>query len=337
MKQTYNKTGATVRLCSISVMIAIMLTITGCSNEGQYDKEMYHPVISLLSSGDQNIYTVVIPFKESNPVTYVSVLCGSSQPNPEEVTVVLEQDNLDLFDRYNRINFDIETEKFARLLPQSRYEIPSYTATLPARSADSYTNVAVHVSQQGLSPDSTYFIPIAIQSVSRYEINPDKSNMLLRIAVINDYAEQTATTVYTLKGTITSGATSTAVTGSKIVQPLSADEVRFFAGIQAQTNQSTLEDIARYALTARINPDNTISLRPYGAIEVEMLTQEGYNRYYTQYDELTGRDMQYMDLYYRYRTLIPANPENPEDPTTWSDWTEVREMLQRANYPNVIK
>jgi hypothetical protein len=120
------------------------------------------------------------------------------------------------------------------------------------------------------------------------------------------------------------------VTGSKVVQPLSADEVRFFAGIQVQTNQSTLEEIARYALIAKINPDHTVSLRPYGTIEVEMLTQEGYNRYYTQNDPITGRDIQYMDLYYRYRTLASA-------PDTRDNWIEVKEILQRANYPNVIK
>jgi hypothetical protein len=337
MKQAYNKIGATVRLRNISIVFAVMFAtlFTGCSDGHLYDKEMYRPVIYLLSSGEYNVYTVVIPFKESSPVTYISVGCGGSKSNPEEVTVVLEQDNNDLFDRYNRINFDINTDQFARLLPQSRFEIPSYTATLPAHSPDSYTNVAVRINQQGLSPDSIYFIPLAIKSVSHYEMNPEKSNMLLRVAVINDYAEQTATTVYNLKGTITSGTTPTAVTGTKVVQPLSADEVRFFAGIQVQTNKSTPEDIAKYALIAKINPDNTVSLRPYGTIEVEMLTQEGYNRYYTQNDPITGRDVQYMDLYYRYRTLkTPATPETPE---AWDDWKEVKEILQRANYPNVIK
>jgi hypothetical protein len=330
MKQTFNK------LRNISVMIAVMLAtlLTGCSDESMYDKEMYHPVIYLLSSGDQNIYTVVIPFKESSPVTYISVGCGGSKSNPKEVTVVLGQDNNDLFDQYNRINFDIETDQFARLLPQSRYEIPSWTVTLPADSPDSYANMEVRVNQQGLSPDSIYFIPIAIQSVSQYEVNPEKSNMLLRIAVINDYAEQTATTVYTQKGTITTGTTPSAVTGSKVVQPLSTDEVRFFAGIQVQTNKSTGEEIAKYALVAKINPNSTVSLRPYGTIEVEMLTQDGYNRYYTQNDPITGRDVQYMDLYYRYRTLILATPETPE---SRDNWIEVKEILQRVNYPNVIK
>jgi hypothetical protein len=299
-----------------------------------YDKEMYHPVIYLLSSGEQNVYTVVIPFKEASPVTYVSVGCGGSKSNPQEVTVVLEQDNNDLFDRYNHINYDIDTDKFARLLPQSRYRIPSWNVTLPAGSPDSYANMEVHIDQQGLSPDSIYLIPLSIQSVSRYEVNPEKSNMLLRVAVINDYAQQTVTTMYTLKGTVISGSTSTAVTSSKVVQPLSADEVRFFAGIQVQTNKSTLEDIAKYALIAKIDPDGSVSLRPYGTIEVEMLTQEGYNRYYMKNDPVTGRDEQYMDLYYRYRTLTLATPGTPD---TWSNWIEIREMLQRANYPNVIK
>jgi Tfp pilus assembly major pilin PilA len=334
MKKIYNKTGATVRLRSISMMTAVLLAslFAGCSNESLYDKEMYHPVIYLLSSDDDyNRYTVVIPFKESNPVTYISVGCGGSKANPEEVTVVLERDNNDLFDLYNYVNFETDTDKFARLLPQSRYEIPSFTATLPANSTDSYANVAVRVNQQGLSPDSTYFIPIAIKSVSRYEVNTEKSNMLMRIAIINDYAEQTATTAYSMKGTLNSAT----VTGSKVVQPLSANEVRFFAGIQTQNNQSTVEDIAKYAITAKINSDNTVSLRPYGTMELEMLEQEGYNRYYTQYDELTGRNVQYMDLYYRYRTL--KTPATPEAPAEWDDWIEIREMLKRENYPTVIK
>jgi hypothetical protein len=319
MKQVYNRVGA-----MIAVMFAVLLS--GCSDQAMYDKEMYHPVIYLLSSGEQNVYTVVIPFKEASPVTYVSVGCGGSKSNPEEVTVVLEQDNNDLYDRYNRINYDINTDKYARLLPQSRYEIPSWSVTFPAGSPDSYANLGVRIDQQGLSPDSIYLVPLAIKSVSRYEVNPEKSNMLLRVAVMNDYAEQIATTVYTMKGTLAIATTSIAVTGSKVVQPLSADEVRFFAGIQVQTNKSTLEDIAKYALIAKIDSDGAVSLRPYGTIEVEMLTQKDYNRYYTQNDPVTGREVQYMDLYYRYRIPGPG-----------AYWTEVKEMLQRVNYPNEVK
>ena len=276
------------------------------------------------------------PPKESNPVTYISVVCGGSKSNPEEVTVTLERDNNDWLDYVNRANFDIDTEKYHLLFPEDKYEIPSWTATLPARSDDPYVNVAVHVNQQGLSADSTYFIPIAVKSVSRYEVNTEKSNMLLRISVINDYAEHVpATTVYSMKGTITSGATSTAVTSSKVVRPLSADEIRFYAGIQTETNQRTVAEIAKYALVAKIHPDNSVSLRPYGTMELEMLPLDGYNRYYTQYDELTGRDIQYIDLYYRYRTL--KTPAAGGNPAAWDEWIESREMLQRTNYPTVIK
>jgi hypothetical protein len=339
MKRIYNKIGAIVRLHGVSGMIAVLfaaLFTTGCTDSNTYDKEMYHPVISLLSEGGHNIYGVVIPFKESSPKVYISVVCGGSKPNPEEVTVTLERDNDDWFYYVNRANFDIDSAKYYLLFPKDKYTIPSWTVTLPANSSDPYANVEVQVDVQGLSPDSTYFIPIAIKSVSRYEANPDKSNMLLRISVINDYAEHLpATTVYTMKGTTTSGATVTAVSVSKIVRPLSADEIRFYAGIQTETNSSTVEEIAKYSIVAKINPDNSVSLRPYGTMELEMLEQEGYNRYYTQYDELTGRDVQYMDLYYRYRTL--RTPAIGEDPAVWDNWIEIREMMQRTNYPAVIK
>ncbi|MDR1415371.1 MAG: DUF4361 domain-containing protein [Odoribacteraceae bacterium] len=308
-----------------SLACALALCCAGCSNKDFYDKEMYHPVLYMLSEGTQKVYTVVLPFNQTNPTAYFSVGCGGSMPNPEEVTIVMEPDTL-LFDRFNRSNYDIDTAKYARLLSPDRYDIPSYTVTMPANSPDQYVKVPIRVNHQGLSPDSIYLVPLAIKSVSRYEVNPDKANMLFRVAVENDYAEQVALTLYLQRGTITTGATVTPVNASKIVNPLSADEIRVFAGNAVQSNATTLADIIKYAITLKINPDNTVTFTPYGTIEVEPLTTfANYNRYYIAIDLETEKKIQSFDLHYRYRTLTSANP------VTWSAWSEVRETLQRSN------
>lgn len=294
---------------------------TGCNEDEAYKKEMYHPVVYLLSTGSENVYTVVYPFKEHDATGFFSIGCGGSLSNPEEIVIELEPDTV-LFDVYNHLNFVVDSAAYAQLLPQSRYEIGAMTVTFPANSAEQYVKVPVKVNQEGLSPDSIYFIPIAIKSVSRYEVNPDKKNMLFRVAVENDYAEQINTTVYYQRGTSVSGSTTTPINGSKILQPLSEDEVRLFAGAQIQTNQSTLAEINQYAIIAKIKSDKTIEIRGYGTIEVEQVEQEPYNRYYTQKD-LEGKDIDYIDLSYRFRTKNSAG--------VFSAWTEIKESLQRLN------
>jgi hypothetical protein len=306
------------------ILLCGTFCFTQCSDDNFYTKEMYKRGGYLLSSTSQNVYTVVIPFKEASPVTYFSVGCGGSKPNAEDVVIELQPDDY-LFDRYNRSNFDIDSSSYAILLPKERYDIPSMTVVLPANSSDPYVKVPVNIQQQGLSPDSIYFIPIAIKSVSRYEVNPEKYNALVRITVENDYAEQQPTTIYLQKGTSLTGSTVTALNGSKIVQPLSTNEIRFFAGNIAQTAKSTKADILKSAVTVRINTDESLTVLPFGTIEVETLSDPDYNKYYIRIDPETGKEIQMFDLYYRYRTLNSTNPN------VYSAWITIRESLQRSN------
>jgi hypothetical protein len=299
-----------------------MVGFGSCNGDKMYEKEMYRPVLYLLSSGTDNVYTVVVPFKEAEATGYFSIGCGGSLPNPEEVIIELEPDTV-LYDKYNRINYD-KVEAYARLLSPDRYEISSFRVVLPAHSPEQYVKVPVKINQQGLSPDSVYFIPLAIKRVSKYEVNPDKYNVLFRVAVENDYAEQITTTVYYQRGTNVTGSTPIPITGSKMVYPLSKDEVRMFAGVRTQTAQTTLKEIDTYSIAVKINADSSVVIRPYGTIQVEQLEEAAYNRYYTMLNA-EGKSVDYIDLRYRFRTLKSVNPD------VYTDWTNIRESLQRMN------
>ena len=307
-----------------SALFAGMLTIflfntTSCNQEAMYDKELYKNVVYLLS-GSENVYVQSYTLNETESVGYFSICCGGSKPNPEEIVVTLEPDN-EIMDTYNKNNFDYESE-YAKLLSADRYEIGSYTVTIPANPVDQYVRVPVKVSPLGLSPDTIYFIPLSIKSVSRYEVNPDKSAMLYRVTIENDYAEQSVTTLYTEKGMSTdlSSGTETSMTGTKIVQPLTKDKVRMFAGINSQNQLTTIADIEKLAIVVQVKADNTVEITPYGSIDVKMLSASGYNLYDPKV--MQGTTVQrVLYLYYQYRTL--------DDDGTYSGWTEVKETLTR--------
>jgi hypothetical protein len=300
--------------------MACLICNVACDNDKLYEKEKYKTVIYLLS-GSENVYTEAYTLNETESTRYFSIGCGGSLPNSEEVTVILEPDKV-LFNLYNKSNFDVNVTSYAKILPADRYEIASYTVTIPANPKDQYVKVPVKVRPQGLSPDSIYFIPLAIKSVNRYEVNDEKYNLLYRVTIENDYARQKTITYYVKKGTVKnqSNNSETTLSGSKIVQPLSKDKVRMFTGNNTQGQTTTIADIEKYAIVVQVKEDQTLDILPYGTIEVEILSAPDYNRYAIVLQGTKEQRMFY--LYYRYRIL--------NDNGTFGDWMEVKETLTRV-------
>ena len=305
------------------VAFVFLVCITACDRDKIYTEEQYKNVIYLLS-GSGNVYTEGYTLNETEPVKYFSIGIGGSNPNTEEVIVTLEPDNV-IMGQYNRNNFDDE-DKYARLLPASRYDISSYTITIPAKPDEQYVKVPVKVRPLGLSPDTIYFIPLAIKSVTRYGVNPEKYNMLYRVTIENDYAQQKVNTYYTKRGTQINPATphiENVLSGVKLVQPLTKNTVRMFVG-NWDNQEMTVENIDKYAMVVQVNEDNTLDITPYATdnLEVERLDDlENYNFYYPK--ETQGdRDYRVFYLRYRYRIL--------DSDGTYSAWMEARESLTRV-------
>ncbi|SCM56711.1 putative protein {ECO:0000313/EMBL:EHL82917,1} [Petrimonas mucosa] len=206
------------------------------------------------------------------------------------------------------------------MLPADRYEIESYSVTLPAKSNYHYARLPIKVRPLGLSPDSLYFIPLRIKSVSRYDVNEEKRDVLFRVAIENDYAEQLVPTYYVKSGSMTDPIT--VLSGTKLVQPLEKDKVRMFVGNEIYGSTTTVEDIERLSIVVQINEDNSLTITPYGSMEVEMLDNvNGYNRYVPDLVQGTSKQRVFY-LNYRFR-LKQSNG-------TYSGWREVEERLIRV-------
>ncbi|MDR0700416.1 MAG: DUF1735 domain-containing protein [Tannerella sp.] len=315
----------------------LTLCLAACNEEDFSSREYYKYVVYLLSKEDYNVYSDVYPFDDGNEVKgYFSIGCGGSLANPEEITVELEADTV-LMSKYNRANFDIDTFKFALLLPESRYRIESMRVTIPAGNEDQYVKVPVTVMPDGLSPDSTYFIPLAIKSVSRYEINPEKYNMLFRVSFENRFSELATATYYSMRGNTVNPPdyevlAGSAISSTKLARPLSKNSVRMFAGtgpvkadfgVDPDLVKPTVDELEKYGIILTVDENDSVSITPYGTIQVEQINGDYWNTYEEARNNMVDDTFtQYFYLRYRYRTL-----KTPPD--TYNNWITVQETLKR--------
>jgi hypothetical protein len=207
------------------IKIICVLALFGTSSCNEYklfEEEMYKKVFALVSSGDYNILAVEHDLEQAEVTGYVSVSCGGVNSIETDLRITLRED-LELFNRYNRSNFD-NAEEYARLVYPGMYTIPGYELVIP--KGEKLGLLPVKVRPEGLSPDSTYFISFKVDKFSAYEVNADKSDVLYRVILKNYWATQASATNYSLRG-IYQG---TNLIGNKRVFPLSHNQVRVNVG-----------------------------------------------------------------------------------------------------------
>lgn len=310
----------------INKMLACLIfaiSITACDQESIFTDEQYKKVI-YLASDDDHIFKAVHMLDDKISRGYFSIGCGGSNYIDQDVSIELEPDTI-LFDKYNKSNFDIDTAKYAVLLDKSRYTIPSLSATLTTDNRDAYVKLPIDINLLGLSPDTTYFVPMSIKNVSHYEVNPDKYSVLYRVYMKNDYAEQQVTTYYTSKFDKTEeGDISRPGSASKIAHPLTKDKIRIFAG--SQNFKADTADIRKWAMVVQIDKQTKlVSLSSYASIEIEQVGEPSENRYFE--DHMMGTIYKRLFLHYRYRTLEKEALDS--EPAQWSKWITVKESLRR--------
>ena len=140
------------------------LVLSSCNN---YDFEQnFYPHKVGLMAGSNRIYdrtTVELSAVENGTasVKLVANLSGSQLADRDYHVTIAHDDSL--FNAYNKSNFDIDSTKFARLLPQNCYEDPALQGTIPAGSNKCLFDIKLK-NLGTLSPDSTYFLDYKIVS-----------------------------------------------------------------------------------------------------------------------------------------------------------------------------
>ncbi|GAB1415747.1 DUF4361 domain-containing protein [Paludibacter sp.] len=307
-----------IKFLFANLLLAFILLsgFTSCE-EDIFNKELYEKIFSLLSDSEQ-VFNVVHPFEDGGSNRNLSIYCSGTKSIDEDVTIEIELDTDSLFKKYNEREHDLDSLSFAKKLDASRFQVASFTTTMKANQKDPYAAIPIKIDVNGLSPDSVYFIPLRIKSVSgNYKINPDKRNILYRPLLENRFASQNKTTYrskgvehkYRADGVKLETNYSEDFGATKIVYPISKTKVRVTLRHNVSLSQNGLPNrdiIEKQSLIIEVDENNKLTFTPYNANKFLYLIETldpGDDIYYNnEFRVENGRDCFFLNFRYKEKT-----------------------------------
>lgn len=247
-------------------IFAFIFGLYACNEDEVFEKEQYKNVFALVSESD-NVAVKYHKLGEES-TGFVAASLGGTNPTTKDIVVNLVEDE-SLIDAYNKTNFDVDVSKYARPLPKDKYDIDSYQFTITKGEING--KLPLRIRPDGLSPDTTYFISLLVNSFDNYEINPEKNFVLYSVKLKNYWAKGNASTMYNMRGKLRQEGTTAEIEmpGTKIIQPLSTNRVRIMAG--NETYESDITVFNNEAIILEISDDNKVTISPYKNIEVQQI------------------------------------------------------------------
>ncbi len=278
-----------------SILLRTVCAVLGACNSYDFDQEQYRKEINLLQNTEGVFDRQVVDMADetSEKGAIINIVAGLSGSRPSNQAYSVSLINSDsLFNAYNKSNFDIETERYARRLPVECYEEPELRQDIPAgKSQVLFPFRLKNLSK--LSPDSVYMLNYEIDKDTETPYNPKKRHVLLRIHWKNDYASTARQMAYSYNSakvitpatTPTGTATLRRPTNSLTAFPLTKNSVRFLAGDEEYGDyKKALRQINQKSIIIEVGeqlPENPlaryITIKPYKEeeMEVKMMTPLG--------------------------------------------------------------
>lgn len=277
---------------NLIALLALTVGLSSCNDDALFEQEMYKNVVALISSSYYNNFEEVVPLTGEEVDGYISASVGGTTAPTQDITITLEEDKT-AFDRYNWNLYDAATPLYAKLVPPNKYQIPDRKIVIKAGERTGRTLIKLR--PDGLHPDSTYFISLVAKAENGVTLNEQKNHVLYKVMIYNQYASQAKNSYYTMSG-LQNGAITAA---SKQLFPISKNSVRVIAGTEAYA--STVASIANTAMILEVASDNSISIKPYGTLDITQI--EGDTRYPNRFkvEESFGRKFNVFLICYTYK------------------------------------
>lgn len=243
-------------------VLALIGTMVSCNDDAIFEKEMYKNEVALISSDYHNTFQEVVHLTGEEIIGYIAASVGGTHAPEKDMVIGLEEDPAPLA-LYNYSLYDADESLYARQLHPDKYEIadPRIQINAGERTGKSM----IKLNPDGLSPDSTYFISLRATDISGVELNPKKSTILYQIVLENNYASQAKSSLYTMTGMMDGMVTA----ANKQLFPLTHNSVRMIAG--NETFVSTVEALEMNSVILEVAEDSTVTIKPYGSIQVTQL------------------------------------------------------------------
>ena len=271
------------------------VALSSCNNF-DFEQNFYPHKVGLMAGNNRinDRTTVELSAVENGTasVQLVANLSGSQLADRDYHVTIAHDDSL--FRAYNKSNFDIDSTKFARLLPKDCYEDPAMEGVIPSGTNKCLFDIKLK-NLGSLSPDSTYFLNYKIVSHDASSLATDNNKLgiklnhvLIKITWKNEFgstADSWNYQLFTSQVTNVETKSTTRPTNTVRLFPVASNAVRFLAGDEKWDNYTkALHDINVKSIVAVIgkktatNPAaREVALKPFkkDSIEVEMLTPVG--------------------------------------------------------------
>jgi len=277
-----------IRLLGVLALIGIMIS---CDDDAIFEKEMYKNEVALISSEYHNTFQEVVHLTGGEIIGYIAASVGGTHAPEKDMVIGLEEDPEPLA-LYNYSLYDADESLYAHQLHQEKYEIadPRIQINAGERTGKS----TIRLNPEGLSPDSTYFISLRATDISGVELNPKKSTILYQIVLENNYASQAKSSLYTMTGMVNGMVTA----ANKQLFPLTHNSVRMIAG--NETFVSTVESLEKTSIILEVAEDNSVTIKPYGSIQVNQLNNDPKYPNVFAVEEAYGQETNVFLLSYEY-------------------------------------
>ncbi len=307
------------------LLLAVGITLFSCETY-DFDQEQYKKEINLLQNSD-GVYDrqcVAMEAETSANGASINLVVGvsGSQLLSESVPVsIVPSDSL--FKVFNKSNYDIDSTRFAKLLPKECYEEPALNGVIKA--GESQVKFPIKLKNlDKLSPDSIYFLDYKLDPKSTTPFNKKKKEVLLRIHWKNEFASTKTQITYNYNSTYVVNLSSSETarpTNTLRAFPLTVNSVRMLAGNEdygdyKKAAPQIKQKSVVFTVGKQLQTDpkkREVVVTPYNANEMEvvMLTPIGeYDNtfYLNELVALGGGNSTYYKefrVHYKYRLLNP--------------------------------
>ncbi len=231
-------------------MLASIGFFTSCE-KNPIDSEQYKKMVYIVGSPDVT-KRVELKYSTEPQETFISVSTSGSLDIEKDVDVKLFIKN-DAVVVYNEKYFGpSKLTSYFRILKNEFYSIPNLDKTTIVASEGIYKRIPVFINTEKLHTDSSYVIPISIESVSNYELNEELSTLILTFNLVNNYSAN-----YSMEGRRIINQNATRIQKNKILRAVDEHTLRMYWADGNETNDAL---ISTNTLTLKVNPDNSISI-----------------------------------------------------------------------------
>lgn len=227
-----------------------LFLFSACEKEF-YEKEVYRKIVYIVNS-DNMIDFFTHPFTGASTEGFMSLYCSGSLFPDNDINIEIGFDD-ELIGKYNYIEFENNEAKYVKALPSNYFEIPSFSVTI--KKGEASVTMPIFVTSEGLSPDTTYVIPLKIISASGFEVNPDLSSILYAIKLENAYSG-----LYRMTGSLLKqGDTGMPqqVFKDKTVVPINRNTCRMFISTESELE----ENIGSRTVIFSLRSDNSVVIK----------------------------------------------------------------------------